>query len=231
MKKYPISRRILTVLLPAALLLTGCKNSAPDASSVQEAHPVTEQNSADAPSETTAAADSAANADNSAAEKSESGADSAAKTEVSAAEPPKTDAPVFSAENLTVKPGDKHVPVTISLTNNPGFSFVGIRLEYDAALKAAVTDDEGTGELTSGDALNGMLAVCTVSKKKPMLAVSAASAADNVSDGALFTVYFDVPADAKPGTTYSLDGTIVSMYNAVQTELAAAPFTVRMTVA
>lgn len=220
-------RRSMTLLLLAALLLTGCKNTPSDASAVSEQSVQSEHS----------AADSAADSENSEAAGSDSavqsdvpGSDSSSAAEQSAAEPAKKGQPALTGENVTAKAGSSRVPVTVSMTDNPGFSFIGVKLGFDAALHAVTLDSDGTGDFTSGDILGNSLAVCTVSPTKPLLALSAASSADLSADGTLFTCYFDIPADAKSGTVYTLDYSVKDMYNAAEEHIAVAPCSLRITV-
>lgn len=104
-------------------------------------------------------------------------------------------------DNITAKAGAKHVPVTVSIKNNPGISFMGIRLSYDAALTPVFADGLLT-EYVDGTVTKGVMSTCAANSKKLLLGYSAAAAANLTEDGSLFTCYFDLPDNAKPGTVY-----------------------------
>lgn len=104
-------------------------------------------------------------------------------------------------DNITAKAGAKHVPVTVSIKNNPGISFMGIRLSYDAAL-TPVFEDGLLTEYVDGTVTKGVMSTCAANSKKLLLGYSAAAAANLTEDGSLFTCYFDLPDNAKPGTVY-----------------------------
>ena len=108
----------------------------------------------------------------------------------------------FYAENITAAAGAKHVPVTVSIRDNPGIASFSVRFFYDAALTPAMLS-KLDAEFENGTVTAGVTSVCACNQTKRIVGYTAgAGAAELTADGTVFTVYFDVPADAKSGTVY-----------------------------
>ncbi len=129
-------------------------------------------------------------------------------------------------DSITAKAGAKHVPVTVSIRNNPGIAFMGIRMIYDPALTPVFTDGLFT-EYLDGTVTQGISSTCAANVKKQLLGYSAAAGANLTADGSLFTCYFDLPADSKPGTVYQfrLESKEVSNSEGTVFEFEYLPFT------
>ena len=56
-------------------------------------------------------------------------------------------APYWYCDKITAKPGDKNVPFSIYVENNPGISSFGIRLYSNPAFQVVGTTDKETGKL------------------------------------------------------------------------------------
>lgn len=101
--------------------------------------------------------------------------------------------PVFAAEAVTAKPGDKEVAVTISLKNNPGICSINLQAVYDASL--TLSKFAFNNEQLAGMAMG----------PEPLPAVEKASFlwfrhdANLSDDCAYVTLYFDVAEDAALG--------------------------------
>lgn len=163
-----------------------------------------ESSTADSPKQTTA---SAAETGSSAAENTQSGtqtsasADAQSGTVTTAVTEKIGKKPTVYADNITAKAGQQRVPVTVNVANNPGMSFLGIRVYYDSAL-SPVFDKEPLVQYENGTVTKSLVSTCAANKKKQIVGYSTFASADLKSDGSLFTCYFDVPADAAAGTVY-----------------------------
>ena len=139
---------------------------------------------------------------------------SAAQTQAAAAEASVgSDLTIGIPAKVTAKAGAKEVPVTVKLWNNPTYSGMGVRLYYDGALKPK-TGDGDTCEHLPGEAADGMLTTCLVDVNQHLIGFAVMALKRASANGDLFTVYFDVPADAKPGTEYPLTLEIVDFADA-----------------
>lgn len=111
-------------------------------------------------------------------------------------------APTMLCDNIVVKAGTEKVPYRVILYQNPGYAFTGFRILYDDALTPYTTDDMGTVEMVTGDALSGFMSTCINSDEDNMIGFGAFCTEDKTTDGIVFTCYFDIPADAASGTVY-----------------------------
>ncbi len=109
--------------------------------------------------------------------------------------------PLICGDSLTASAGEKHIAVPVRLENNPGFAVIGLSLIYDPAL-IGVTDKVPAAEFTLGEAAADMNAQCYVNPEKHMIGFAGYRTENVTADGTLFTCYFDVPDDAKPGQVY-----------------------------
>ena len=111
----------------------------------------------------------------------------------------------FYGDDLKAKAGQKAFPVTVCIKNNPGISFIGLRVIYDRALTVNTDpDDKLTAVSEEGEVLGGMLDSCSVNAAKFMVGFAAYAAKASTIDGKLCTFYVDIPADAPSGTVYTL---------------------------
>lgn len=101
--------------------------------------------------------------------------------------------------------GQKAVPVTFRIWNNPGFSMGGFKITYDPVLVpllAGTNDIDAKFDLSP--AISGATAYGAVNFNTRAVAVGIFNPENLTAEGALFTVYFDIPENAQPGTAYSL---------------------------
>ena len=139
----------------------------------------------------------------------------------------------------------EQVSYSVYLKENSGYSSIGVRLYYDPQL-VPVTISENQAEVTPGDAVTGMGIDHTLNKPLNMIAVAFLSDNNKKTEGTLFTVKFDVPKDAVPGTKYpltmaidklydsefnKLEGTTVDGWIQIQAETTTAPAAPTTTVA
>ncbi len=106
-------------------------------------------------------------------------------------------------QKVKAKAGEQAVPVTLHLWNNPGFMGMGMRLDYDPALKPKTEDGDVCTNLV-GEAAENMLTTCLVDESQHLIAFATMASKPETIDGDLVTVYFDIPADAASGTEYPL---------------------------
>lgn len=126
---------------------------------------------------------------------------------------------------VTVHAGDKNVPVSVQIWNNPGFSAAGIQVFYDSKLKPVTIasdnqfSDAPGGKCDLGDAAEGFLKSCLVGVEDHVIAFGGMAGQDSMEDGTIFTVYFDIPDDAPSGQSFDLTCVIDSISNAGKTKL------------
>ncbi len=115
----------------------------------------------------------------------------------------------IGVKSFTAHAGDKAVPVSVEIWNNPGYAATGIQLFYDPMLKPVITDE--TSEATTfpfakcdlGDAAEGFLKSCLVGEEDHIIAFGGMSTENSTKDGVMFTVYFDIPDDVPAGQEFS----------------------------
>ena len=125
-----------------------------------------------------------------------------------------------SADHVTASAGQQNVPVTVSVANNPGFTSSGIRIIYDEGLTPVYDAASKEAELTMGPAGNGLIGIAMVATDKRIVGFGSMGTNDNQSDGAIFTCYFNVPADAKSGKVYDIQIEVVDFIRSSGTELS-----------
>ena len=137
-------------------------------------------------------------------------ADQPAVTQPAPDSPQTLNAPVrLQVETVKAKAGQEGVPVKISIDKNSGLSNGGITIDHSAELKPQVTDSEGTLLFEVGSAWQSTMTAGTTNETDTVHRVAFAFFSENGKNinatGTVFTCYFDVPANAKPGTEYKLD--------------------------
>lgn len=123
--------------------------------------------------------------------------------------------PTLSIGVITAQPGQKSVPVSVKISNNPGYSFGGIRLMYDKNLSPKLDSDEEPPipVYDVGPGAGKAMTDCAVSPENRIVAFGVLSQKDCTENGIVFTAYFDIPADAASGTVYKLETGIERMIN------------------
>ncbi len=121
---------------------------------------------------------------------SSSGNSSSSGTGTPAKVEPAIYGPSFVLGSGDAKKGDKNVPVTVFIKNNPGIASVGLTVSYDEALtlKNIVYNDQIGGTYMLPPAMNN-----------PAKLVWISPFADVTEDCVLATLYFDVDENAAPG--------------------------------
>lgn len=128
-------------------------------------------------------------------------------------------------EPVSAHAGDKSVPVSVSVKNNRGFAATGVQLFYDPALKPVKTGE--TSQISAipfakyqlGEQYKDFMSTCMVGEEKHIVAFSAMHTENCTVDGTLFTVYFDIPDDAKAGTQYAFQCNVDSMTDSTQQKM------------
>lgn len=127
--------------------------------------------------------------------------------------------PTIGIGQVTAAPGQKEVPVNICFWNNPGFSTSGFKLSYDPALKPKTNSDKLVYDL--GPAANNLTALCSFSENNHLIGFASFGMEDNAESGTVFTVYFDIPDDAEPGSVYGFSIEIRDLLNLENAEISA----------
>ena len=130
-----------------------------------------------------------------------------------AAQAADTAPPCFYGEKVAAKAGDKHVPYTIYLKDNPGTSSYALRLMYDPSFVLngkTETKSDGTTVFTP-DKKSGpvntdkLFTIVSVNEEANLIGIAVTSdttgtsAITNTVNGACMTVYFDIPEDMPEG--------------------------------
>lgn len=145
--------------------------------------------------------------------------------QTNAPSPAQTDAPAVTGpaigllETVRAKPGQKDVPVSISIQENPGYMVCSVKLDYDAALSPKMTGEQYMNVFDQGDATKEAIGTCAANPDKHLIAFTCMGQKDITANGVLFTVYFDIPADAAPGTVYPIKAQMNGFVNAAREEL------------
>lgn len=125
--------------------------------------------------------------------------------------------PTLSIGVIKAKAGQKSVPVSIKVSNNPGYSFCGVRLIYDKKLIPQAdyeADSNGnTPVYDVGPAAGRAMTECVLAPENRIVAFGMISKDECTADGILFTAYFDIPADAASGTVYKLESGVERIVN------------------
>lgn len=107
------------------------------------------------------------------------------------------------ADEVYAEPGET-VSFRVMVKENSGYAPSGLRLFYDSALKP-VLNEEGTKPVIEwGEGSYGLTRSYTVNLEKNLIAYSSMGTENCTYDGVIYTVQFQVPADAKIGTEYPL---------------------------
>lgn len=107
------------------------------------------------------------------------------------------------ADEVYAEPGET-VSFRVMVKENSGYAPSGLRLFYDSALKP-VLNEEGTKPVIEwGEGSYGLTRSYTVNLEKNLIAYSSMGTENCTYDGVIYTVQFQVPADAKTGTEYPL---------------------------
>ena len=109
---------------------------------------------------------------------------------------PTLDAPEIYGTFRKVAPGDRHVPFTVSIRNNPGISGVNVQMSHGALLPHG---KGSTVECVSGDVITDGKLITARYPASQSIAVSDTGGTASAKDGELFTCYFDIPDDLEDG--------------------------------
>ncbi|MBQ5335532.1 MAG: hypothetical protein J6Z45_06255 [Oscillospiraceae bacterium] len=221
--KYINLNRLLTAGAAALLLslpMTACsKSDSQNSSEVQQtedssaAEETTETSASDASAEKTGATGTQpSDAPSDSTYSSEASVSTADSSGTDDTDKPDPTAMTVYGDALTASAGEKHVAVPVKIRNNTGYSMIGITLHYDTALNC-VTTETLLAECTPGEAASGLNVKCYVNQQAGSIGMGGIHAGSLTADGILFTCYFDVPEDAKAGTTYQFSPKINSMSN------------------
>lgn len=112
--------------------------------------------------------------------------------------------PSLSIGVVHAKAGQKSVPVTVKVSNNPGFAAGGVRVVYDSALKPKYNPETYEGVSDTGAAAGSALTYCSVAPENNIVAFGILGQKNSDTDGNLFTCYFDIPENATSGKVYKL---------------------------
>lgn len=107
-------------------------------------------------------------------------------------------------DSITAKAGEQNVPVRIMLFNNSGFINSGVRIQYADALQPHYNTEDNKTEYALGSVCEDFLSASVVDPAKHLIGFVSAGAEAATADGIVFTIYFDIPSDAKSGTIYPL---------------------------
>jgi len=119
------------------------------------------------------------------------------------------DLPTIYADQVYAEPG-QIVDFSLRIKNNTGYAGSGIGLYYDERIEPqGVSDLDIQG--TRGEASTGLAGSLLCNTKKLRVGWTSSGTSDNTTDGAIYTVRFKVPDDAKPGDTYEMN-VVVTMF-------------------
>lgn len=122
--------------------------------------------------------------------------------------------PALSIGVVHAKPGQKSVPVTVKIHNNPGFCAGGIRVIYDPAITPQYDPDSFQGVSDKGTAVSGsMLTYCSVAPENLIVAYGILGQENSSENGNLFTCYFNIPENAASGKVYKLQTELAELKN------------------
>lgn len=108
----------------------------------------------------------------------------------------------LEAETVTAAAGAKKVPFSLQIHNNAGFSTAVLTVTYGKLLPVGDSKTH-EAEITEGVKTGGVVS-CMFNNDTQLMAYALMSKTDCKEDGRLFTVYFDLPADAKSGDEYPI---------------------------
>lgn len=107
------------------------------------------------------------------------------------------------ADEVYAEPGET-VSFRVMVKENSGYAPSGLRLFYDSALKPVLNEDGTKPVIEWGEGSYGLTRSYTVNLEKNLIAYSSMGTENCTYDGVIYTVQFQVPADAKIGTEYPL---------------------------
>ena len=125
----------------------------------------------------------------------------------------------ISVENCTAHAGDKGVPVSVRIWNNPGYAATGLQLVYDPALIPQKTGETSPNsnfpyaKCDLGEAAQGFMKSCLIGEENHLIAFGAMTSEDCKTNGKMFTVYFDIPNNAASGQQYKFSCNMDSLNN------------------
>lgn len=180
------------------------------------------------PASDNGAGNAASAGDGQAAQNNDAPSQNASGNEQSAQETPKQDTPAAADDGdsyavgsepalsigvIHAKAGQKSVPVTVKLHNNPGFCAGGIRVIYDPAITPQYDPDSFQGVSDKGPAVGSALTYCSVATENLIVAYGILGQEDSHENGNLFTCYFDIPKNAASGRVYKLKTELADLKN------------------
>ena len=150
------------------------------------------------------------------AETTSTTSDSVTAASSAASEPQTTAATVgkaftFEAETVTAAAGAKKIPFTVKLHNNPGITLASLTMSYGALLPNGDAKTNNA-QYTEGIKTGGVT-TCMYNNETQLMAFAVMAQSDFSENGDLFTVYFDLPADAKSGAEYPVTLKVSSCTN------------------
>ncbi|GEM_PF-4872762 len=111
---------------------------------------------------------------------------------------PQTGGVVISADQITVNPGDQHVPFHVFVSNNSGFAATGLKMQYDGDV-IPVVDTDGKPVIEMGDVGEKLVTSYSFNPDQKLIGLVTMASQNTTENGTLFTCYFDVPETAQAG--------------------------------
>lgn len=105
--------------------------------------------------------------------------------------------------SYTVTPGGV-AEITVSVNDNIGFCNLGLVMTYDSDLYP-LCDEEGNPVYQIGEVTQNNYSATSNNPEKHLLTFAMAGNQNIYTNGKLFTVYFQIPTQAKIGTGYIID--------------------------
>ncbi len=115
----------------------------------------------------------------------------------------------IGVRSFTAHAGDRDVPVSVEIWNNPGYAAIGMQLIYDPLLKPITTNDKSEAtehpfaKCELGDAADGFMKSCLVGEENHLIAFGGMTTEDLKEDGVIYTVYFNIPDDVPAGHEFT----------------------------
>lgn len=106
------------------------------------------------------------------------------------------------ADEIYAEPGET-VKYQVVVQNNTGYSSMGLGLYYEEVLPPK-KDTAGNLLIEMGNVSLGMSLISDLNETKRIVSYGATKESLNTLNGVLYTIQFDVPADAADGTVYPL---------------------------
>ena len=112
----------------------------------------------------------------------------------------------ISADQIYAEAGATGVAFSIYMENNPGYAASGIGVHYDPALTCNLNPSNTESALfEQGPASSGLTGIILVDTEQCIAGWAYMGFGTNGDDGIMFTLHFDIPADAEPGTVYPIE--------------------------